>query len=83
MHIRLNANVDIEQAKKLKHRLVDEGITFSQWLRKAIDLYLLEMEKPAWRDKGTMRGYLAKKGKLPKPEKRKKRKEVRGGKNLQ
>ena len=82
MHIRLNANVDIEQAKRLKHRLIDEGVTFSQWLRKAIDLYLLEMEKPAWRDKGAVSEDLSKKRKLPKPEKRLKRKEVRGGKIL-
>lgn len=82
MHIRLNANVDIEQAKRLKHRLIDEGVTFSQWLRKAIDLYLLEMEKPAWRDKGAVSEDLSKKRKLPKPEKRQKRKEVRGGKIL-
>ncbi len=44
MLIRLNANVDKEQAKALKHRLVDEGITFSEWLRRQIDAYLAEKE---------------------------------------
>ena len=37
MLIRLNANVEEEQAKRLKHALVDEGISFSEWLRRQID----------------------------------------------
>ena len=42
MLIRLNANVEEEQAKRLKHALVDEGISFSDWLRRQIDAYLAE-----------------------------------------
>ena len=44
MQIRLNANVEEEQAKRLKHALVDEGISFSEWLRRQIDQYLAEKE---------------------------------------
>ena len=44
MLIRLNANVEEEQAKRLKHALVDEGISFSEWLRRQIDQYLTEKE---------------------------------------
>jgi hypothetical protein len=42
--IRLNANVDEEQAKRLKHALLDEGLSFSEWLRRQIDSYLAEKE---------------------------------------
>ena len=42
--IRLNADVDGEQVKRLRHALVDEGITFSEWLRRQIDAYLAEKE---------------------------------------
>ena len=51
MQIRLNANVDEEQAKRLKHTLVDEGISFSEWLRRQIDRYLAEKE-PKGKKKG-------------------------------
>lgn len=44
MLIRLNANVDQEQAKRLKHALVDEGLSFSEWLRRQIEAYLSEKE---------------------------------------
>ena len=44
MLIRLNANVEEEQAKRLKHALVDEGISFSEWLRRQIDQSLAEKE---------------------------------------
>ena len=44
MLIRLNANVDEEQAKRLKHALVDEGLSFSEWLRRQIDAYIKEKE---------------------------------------
>ncbi len=44
MLTRLNANVDKEQAKRLKHVLVDEGTSFSEWLRRQIDTYLAEKE---------------------------------------
>lgn len=44
VRIRLNANVDEEQTKRLKHALVDEGLSFSEWLRRRIDAYLKEKE---------------------------------------
>ena len=44
VQIRLNANVEEEQAKRLKHALVDEDISFSEWLRHSIDAYLAEKE---------------------------------------
>jgi len=50
--IRLNANVDREQAKQLKHALIDEGLSFSEWLRRQIDAYLVKKEpKPKRRKK--------------------------------
>ena len=42
--IRVNANVEEEQAKRLKHALVDEGVSFSEWLRCQIDAYLTERQ---------------------------------------
>ncbi len=42
--IRLNADVDEELAKRLRHALVDEGITFAEWLRRQIGSYLTERE---------------------------------------
>jgi hypothetical protein len=50
--IRLNANVDVHQAKRLKHALVDEGISFSEWLRQQIDTYLKLKEPTSGRRKG-------------------------------
>ena len=41
---RLNANVEEGLAKRLKHFLVDEGISFSEWLRRQIDQYLAGKE---------------------------------------
>jgi hypothetical protein len=49
---RLNANVEEELAKRLKHVLVDEGISFSEWLRRQIDQYLAGKEPKGKRDKG-------------------------------
>ena len=51
MLIRLNANVEEEQAKRLKHALVDEDVSFSEWLRRQIDQYLSEKE-PKRKKKG-------------------------------
>ncbi len=42
--VRFNADVDVETAKRLRHILVDEEITFSDWLRQQIDAYLAEKE---------------------------------------
>lgn len=49
--IRLNADVEDELAKRLRHALVDEGITFAQWLRRQIGVYLAGKEKPVTRRK--------------------------------
>lgn len=51
MQIRLNANVDVTQAKRLKHALIDEGLSFSEWLRRQIDAYLKEKESKPKRRK--------------------------------
>lgn len=51
MQIRLNANVEEDQAKRLKHALVDEDVSFSEWLRGQIDRYLSEKE-PKRKKKG-------------------------------
>ena len=50
--VRLNANVEEELAKRLKHALVEEGISFSGWLRKQIETHLAEKEKTARRRRG-------------------------------
>lgn len=42
--VRFNADVDNEVAKRLRHVLVDEGITFAEWLRRQIAAYLEEKE---------------------------------------
>ena len=42
--VRFNADVDAETAKRLKHILVEEEITFADWLRRQIDAYLAEKE---------------------------------------
>jgi predicted nucleic acid-binding Zn ribbon protein len=52
VQIRLNANVEEEQAKRLKHALVDEGISFSEWLRQQIDQYIEAKEPKRKRRKG-------------------------------
>jgi len=52
VQVRLNANVEEDHAKRLKHALVDEGISFSEWLRRQIDAYLTDREAPAARKAG-------------------------------
>lgn len=42
--VRFNADVDLETAKRLKHILVEEEITFAEWLRRQIDEYLAKKE---------------------------------------
>ena len=41
---RLNAEVDEATRRKLYHALLDEGISFAEWLRRQIDAYLAEKE---------------------------------------
>lgn len=50
--IRLNADVDAEAVRRLKHLIVDEGITFTTWLRRQIDEYVAEKEPKPKRRKG-------------------------------
>jgi hypothetical protein len=50
--VRINAVIDTERKLRLFHALLDEGISFTEWLRRQIDSYLAEREKPARRRKG-------------------------------
>jgi hypothetical protein len=49
---RLNAEVDEATRRKLYHALLDEGISFAEWLRRQIDAYLAEKEPKGKRRKG-------------------------------
>ena len=49
--VRLNAEVDEEQRRRLYHALLDDGISFTEWLRRQIDQYLSE-KKPKVKRKG-------------------------------
>jgi hypothetical protein len=49
--VRLNAEIDEERRRKLYHILLDEGISFAEWLRRQIDAYLRDKE-PKWKRKG-------------------------------
>ena len=49
--IRVNAMIDEEKQRQLYHLLVDERITFSEWLRRQIDEYI-EAKKPKAKRKG-------------------------------
>jgi len=41
---RLNADVPDELRKRLLHALVDEDISFAEWLRRQIEAYLKDRE---------------------------------------
>jgi len=43
---RLNAEVDEETRRKLYHALLDDGLTFAEWMRRQIDAYLAGRTKP-------------------------------------
>jgi hypothetical protein len=49
--IRVNAMIEEEKQRQLYHLLVDERITFSEWLRRQIDAYI-EEKKPKGKRKG-------------------------------
>ena len=49
---RLNADVSDELRKRLLHALVDEDISFAEWLRRQIDQYLVEKEPKGKKRKG-------------------------------
>jgi hypothetical protein len=40
--VRLNADVDVETYKRLKHTLVEDRLNFATWLRRQIEAYLKE-----------------------------------------
>lgn len=42
--VKLIALVDEEQRKRLYHVLLDEDMSFAEWLRRQIDAYLAEKE---------------------------------------
>jgi hypothetical protein len=52
--VKVIASIDEDQKRRLYHVLLDEGITFSDWLRRQIDDYLKEKEKPINSRKGEM-----------------------------
>ena len=49
---KLNAVIDDERVKKLYHVLVDEDLSFTEWLRRQIDRYLSEKEQKTTGRKG-------------------------------
>jgi hypothetical protein len=42
--VRLNAEVDEERRLRLYHALLDDRLSFTEWLRRQIDAYLAEKE---------------------------------------
>lgn len=42
--VKVIALIDEEQRRALYHRLLDENLSFAEWLRRGIDAYLAEME---------------------------------------
>ena len=42
--VRLNAELDAERRLRLYHALLDDGLSFTEWLRRQIDAYLAEKE---------------------------------------
>jgi len=53
--IRVNAMIDEEKQRQLYHLLVDERITFSEWLRRQIDRYI-EAKDPKTKQRRPQRG---------------------------
>ncbi|MBW6504600.1 antitoxin [bacterium] len=48
--VRVNVLIGKEQRRRLFHVLLDDGISFSEWIRRQIDRYLAEKEpKPKGR----------------------------------
>ena len=50
--VKVIARIDRKKKVRLYHVLLDEGITFSEWLRRNIDAYLKEKEPKLKRRKG-------------------------------
>lgn len=49
--VRLNADVEVEAYKRLKHALVEDRLTFATWLREQIDAYVAAKEPKGKRRK--------------------------------
>ena len=49
--VRINAVIDEERKLRLFHALLDDGISFTEWLRRQIDAYLAKKETKARRRK--------------------------------
>ena len=49
--VKLIALVDEEQRKRLYHILLDEGVSFAEWLRRQIDAYT-KAKEPKGKRKG-------------------------------
>jgi hypothetical protein len=44
LEVKVIARIDEDKRRRLYHVLLDEGITFSEWLRRQINAYLQEKE---------------------------------------
>jgi len=49
---KLNALIDDERVKKLYHALIDDDLSFTEWLRRQIDNYLEKRGQETNRRKG-------------------------------
>jgi len=61
-NVRINAVIDEWRKLRLFHALLDDKISFTEWLRRAIDRYLAEKAKPERRRKGPERRRKGKEG---------------------
>jgi hypothetical protein len=50
--VKVIALIDEEQRRALYHRLLDENLSFAEWLRRSIDAYLAEKKPKGKRRKG-------------------------------
>lgn len=50
--VKVIALIDEERRRMLYHRLLDENMSFAEWLRRQIDAYLAENEPKGKRGKG-------------------------------
>jgi hypothetical protein len=50
--VKVIAEIDEEQRRALYHHLLDENLSFAEWLRRSIDAYLAEKKPKGNRRKG-------------------------------
>ena len=50
--VKVIALIDEEQRRAIYHRLLDENLSFAEWLRLSIDAYLAEKKPKGKRRKG-------------------------------